>query len=85
MLGHAPLMKSNSLSNEPWKTHIIGNPKKAARNGKLTVVFETDELKRNHMISRQASGPRPAAEEFDFWEETVGLKTPQWTWTSTWS
>uniref|UniRef100_A0A915C4M7 Supervillin n=1 Tax=Parascaris univalens TaxID=6257 RepID=A0A915C4M7_PARUN len=32
MLGHAPLMKSNSLSNEPWKTHIIGNPKKAARN-----------------------------------------------------
>uniref|UniRef100_A0A9J2PC37 Uncharacterized protein n=1 Tax=Ascaris lumbricoides TaxID=6252 RepID=A0A9J2PC37_ASCLU len=50
MPGRAPLMKSNSLSNEPWKTHVIGNPKKATRNGKLTVVFETDELKRNLMM-----------------------------------
>lgn len=32
MPGRAPLMKSNSLSNEPWKTHVIGNPKKTTRN-----------------------------------------------------
>ncbi|VDK54095.1 unnamed protein product [Gongylonema pulchrum] len=35
--GPAPLMKSNSLSHDPWKKHIVQNVDANSQRGKITV------------------------------------------------
>uniref|UniRef100_A0A183V259 TPR_REGION domain-containing protein n=1 Tax=Toxocara canis TaxID=6265 RepID=A0A183V259_TOXCA len=42
--GHAPLMKSNSLSDEPWKTQVIAKAHATTRRGKLITLISFDPL-----------------------------------------